>query len=123
MNRDGQRGSVRYDLRQDYNLSEFRLMTAALARWTLWSMLGLMSCSLASYAKPMEFKLEETDLRGLDMGFKQLIYASGELDRGTTNRFRAFLARNPPSSLSDLRPPEAHVRIVTSIRSLPGCRQ
>ncbi len=27
------------------------------------------------------------------------------------------------SSLSDLRPPEAHVRIVTSIRSLPGCRQ
>ena len=28
-----------------------------------------------------------------------------------------------PSSLSDLRPPEAHVRIVTSIRSLPGCRQ
>ena len=30
---------------------------------------------------------------------------------------------HPPSSLSDLRPPEAHVRIVTSIRSLPGCRQ
>ena len=29
----------------------------------------------------------------------------------------------PSSSLSDLRPPEAHVRIVTSIRSLPGCRQ
>jgi formylglycine-generating enzyme required for sulfatase activity len=28
-----------------------------------------------------------------------------------------------PSSLSDLRPPEVHVRIATSIRFLPGCRQ
>ena len=41
----------------------------------------------------------------------------------TISALPAPRTRSRSSSLSDLRPPEAHVRIVTSIRSLPGCRQ
>ncbi len=56
-------------------------------------------------------------------GIGAILAGTGDFGRQImTARFEDPSSPNA-SSLSDLRPPEAHVRIVTSIRSLPGCRQ
>jgi hypothetical protein len=60
-------------------------------------MIAIISCSFAkadtqsAFFSPMTFTFEQDDLRPLDMGLRQTVYAQGEITPGTANRFLSFL--------------------------------